>query len=64
MFIEIRLARRRRPAVERLARLLERWAARAAQRRRLADLPDVRLRDLGLSRAAAQEEAGKPFWRA
>ena len=36
---------------------------RSAQRRALAELDDERLRDIGLTRAQAQAEAGKPFWR-
>ena len=46
----------------RLARL---WAQRRWQRialRDLADMPDL-LADLGLTRAQALREAGKPFWR-
>ncbi len=40
------------------------WMARAKQRRDLARLDPVQLVDLGLSDAAAQKEARKPFWRA
>lgn len=51
----------------RLAALLD-WTSRAwrraRQRRALAALDDARLADLGLSRAAAEAEAAKPFWRA
>ena len=36
---------------------------RARQRQVLAALDDRVLRDIGLSRAAAEREAGKPFWR-
>ena len=43
--------------------LLEYWAVRADQRRRLIDLPDYLLKDIGVSRADAEREAGKPFWR-
>jgi uncharacterized protein YjiS (DUF1127 family) len=42
------------------------WIARSQQREALADLveQDERmLRDIGVSRAAAQREAAKPFWR-
>ena len=34
------------------------------QRRQLLQLDDVMLRDLGVTRADASGEAGKPFWRA
>ncbi len=40
------------------------WQTRAAQRAHLAALDDHRLKDLGISRAEALREAGKPFWRA
>ncbi len=40
------------------------WHERARQRRALARLDDRLLRDVGLSRAAAVLESGKPFWRA
>ncbi len=36
---------------------------RSQQRRRLAELNDHMLRDLGLSRADVMAEATKPFWR-
>lgn len=36
---------------------------RAQERRRLARLDDRLLRDIGLDRATADTEAGKPFWR-
>lgn len=39
------------------------WQERWAQRERLKGLDDHMLRDLGLSRADAQAEADKPFWR-
>jgi uncharacterized protein YjiS (DUF1127 family) len=46
-------------------RLLLAWAGRRAQRRALADLADLphRLADVGLTRAQAMREAGKPFWK-
>lgn len=37
---------------------------RHGQRRTLAELDDHMLRDIGISRAEAIEEAQKPFWRA
>ena len=43
--------------------LIEYWAVRVNQRRRLIDLPDHLLKDIGITRADAEREAGKPFWR-
>lgn len=40
------------------------WHERARQRRALLQLSDHMLRDIGISRAEAVGEAGKPFWRA
>ena len=37
---------------------------RARQRAQLAELPDYRLKDLGLSRGQAYLESVKPFWKA
>jgi uncharacterized protein YjiS (DUF1127 family) len=42
------------------------WAARSQQRRALGELverDDRMLRDIGVSRDAAQREAAKPFWQ-
>jgi uncharacterized protein YjiS (DUF1127 family) len=39
------------------------WFDRARQRRRLAELSDHMLRDIGLTRADAWAESDKPFWR-
>ncbi len=47
-------------------RLIDRllaWQDRATQRRQLAELDASLLADIGLSRAAADHEAGKAFWR-
>ena len=39
------------------------WIARVAnQRRALRELDDQQLRDIGLTRADALREAGRPFW--
>jgi uncharacterized protein YjiS (DUF1127 family) len=38
------------------------WIERWEQRRALANLDDRLLKDIGLSRAAAEREYGKPFW--
>ena len=40
------------------------WRARQDERRRLAELTDRDLHDVGLSRADIFFEAEKPFWRA
>jgi uncharacterized protein YjiS (DUF1127 family) len=40
------------------------WRERQHQRRRLAELTDRDLHDVGLSRADIFFEAEKPFWRA
>jgi uncharacterized protein YjiS (DUF1127 family) len=39
------------------------WQERAAQRAALASLDERMLKDIGLSRAEAEMEAGRPFWR-
>lgn len=36
---------------------------RASQRQALSSLDDRMLRDIGVARAEADREAGKPFWR-
>ncbi len=41
-----------------------RCAERSAQRRTLAQMTDWQLRDIGISRAEADGEAGKWCWRA
>jgi uncharacterized protein YjiS (DUF1127 family) len=49
--------------VGRAVDLLLTWHERARQRRHLRSLGDYMLRDIGLSRADVEGEAGKPFWR-
>lgn len=44
-----------------LARLHAAFAVQA-ERRRLADLDDARLHDLGLTRSDASAEAARPLW--
>lgn len=39
------------------------WHYRWVERRKLEELDDDRLRDVGLSRAAILKEARKPFWQ-
>lgn len=52
-----------KPLAARVAATLATWSARRRQRRRLAELPERLLRDVGLDRTAAAGEARKPFWR-
>ena len=40
------------------------WQERYEQRRQLLRLSEHLLKDLNLSRADVEREAGKPFWRA
>ena len=40
------------------------WSARWIQRRRLAELTETQLRDIGVSAGAARRETIKPFWQA
>ena len=46
-----------------LLRLLLRWCDRHRQRRQLGELDDRLLDDVGLTRATADAERCKPFWR-
>lgn len=45
-----------------IGRQLYRWWQLAEQRRRLAMLDDVALKDLGLSRGDVLQESERPFW--
>ena len=45
-----------------VARTMRGWIARRRQRLDLAVLDDHLLADIGVTRAAALREAGKPFW--
>ena len=47
----------------RLLRTLALWQERARQRRALSELSDELLKDIGVSRADAEHEAGKSFWQ-
>ena len=44
-------------------RWLERWHARARDRRLLASFDERTLRDIGLDRASADRESTTSFWR-
>ena len=61
LLAQSRIAAAPRPA---LLDTLSRWVAIARQRRALAALDDSALSDIGISRAAAQNEAQRPFWDA
>lgn len=54
----------RRPLemVRAVGRQLYRWWQLSEQRRRLAMLDDVALKDLGLSRGDVMQESERPFW--
>jgi uncharacterized protein YjiS (DUF1127 family) len=41
---------------------LWRWIAVARERRRLTELDDHVLRDIGITRVKARREAARPFW--
>ena len=56
------LAERLRAALSWVILTLLRWQELARQRRALARLGDRMLKDLGLTRADALREAGRPFW--
>ncbi len=45
------------------AATLKLWYQRARQRRRLAQLDEHLLRDIGITPEQARREARKPFWR-
>lgn len=47
----------------RLLRTLTRWIERHQQRKQLAQMEDHLLKDIGLSRSDALQEAQKPFWK-
>lgn len=55
--------RQRQSGPLRLVDQLLAWQERVRARRHLAELPDYLLKDIGVSRAVAQEEARKPFWK-
>jgi uncharacterized protein YjiS (DUF1127 family) len=54
---------RRNSVLQRVIGLLRRWRERAYSRRRLCELDDHILRDIGLTRDALLREATRPFWR-
>lgn len=50
-------------ALARIGAVLALWESRARDRRKLAEMPETLLKDIGLSRADALAESEKPFWR-
>lgn len=52
----------RLPSLAAVWRMLRRWRQLARERGQLARLSDAALKDLGLSRADALQEAERPFW--
>jgi len=61
--ISVRFRRVRFPTVWQIASVLQCWCDRAAQRRRLAQLEDRMLKDIGVSKADAYRESSKMFWQ-
>ena len=47
-----------------LLKTISAWDSRSRQRRKLAEMEDHLLADLGISRREAAIEAAKPFWQA
>jgi uncharacterized protein YjiS (DUF1127 family) len=43
--------------------IVQLWYERVKQRQRLGELDEHLLRDIGIDRNTAMEEASKPFWR-
>jgi uncharacterized protein YjiS (DUF1127 family) len=48
---------------DRLLSLLQKYHATAKQRHALSQLSDDQLKDIGITRVDALQEAGKPFWK-
>jgi uncharacterized protein YjiS (DUF1127 family) len=46
-----------------LIALLKTWRRRAEERQTLVTMSDMMLRDIGITRCDAMNEASKPFWR-
>ena len=59
----IRVHESRRPWPARIFTWLIVWNERQRQRRRLNELDDRDLRDMGLSRDQVEAESRKPFWQ-
>ncbi len=52
----------RLPSLAGICHMLRRWRQLSRERGQLARLNDAALKDLGLSRADALQEAERPFW--
>jgi len=61
--VRVGLRRIALPEPKRIFLLVERWFERAAQRRRLGELEDRMLKDIGVSRGEAYRESSKWFWQ-
>jgi uncharacterized protein YjiS (DUF1127 family) len=59
-----RRSRHQTPATRIILAWVRRCLKRAAERRALAQLNDWQLKDIGISRADAEGEANKCWWRA
>ncbi|MBN9671291.1 DUF1127 domain-containing protein [Roseibium aggregatum] len=59
---ELSRFRFRRSLLRSLFNRLAVWSRTRQTRRQLSDLSDAALKDLGLSREAALQEATRPFW--
>ncbi|MFC3230113.1 DUF1127 domain-containing protein [Marinibaculum pumilum] len=49
--------------LDRIGRQMRIWRNRSRERAELAHMSDLDLADIGVSRADAEAEAGKPFWQ-
>lgn len=49
--------------VRRIRSTIQSWSERSNQRKVLLALDDRLLNDIGISRADAEQEGAKPFWR-
>jgi uncharacterized protein YjiS (DUF1127 family) len=55
--------RSRRPLFATFVDIVLTWQMRSRQRRELRGLDDAILRDVGISRAQANYDGNKPFWK-
>jgi len=46
----------------RVIETIEKWQSRASERHHLMTMDDRMLKDIGVTRSEAHEEARKPFW--
>jgi uncharacterized protein YjiS (DUF1127 family) len=63
MALAVRQREQRGRAGAFIARFRE-WRRRARERQELMTMSDMSLRDIGITRCDAMNEASKPFWRA